>query len=260
MVAIPSAFSADFSGVAMAATRALITRGIRRLHLLCVPGSSLQADLLIGAGCVATVETGSVLLYEHGRARRFVEAQRTGTIRVKESTCPAIHAALIAGEKGLPFMPVRGIIGSDILRYREADKDWQVINNPFGVDDPIVVVPGVRPSATLFHVPLADRNGNVWVGRRSEFSTMARASERALVTFESYFDGDLIADEDKAPATIPAMYLTALSHQPHGAWPLHMGADYSEDAQHMQTYASLAKTESGFEEYLERYVLRRDET
>src|SRR5512134_2077415 len=100
---LPTAFSGDFSGVSMAATRALIRRGVRGLNLVCVPGGSLQADILIGAGCVASIETGSMLLYEYGPARRFVAAQRAGEISVRDSTCPAIHAALIAGEKGLPF-------------------------------------------------------------------------------------------------------------------------------------------------------------
>ena len=52
----------EVSGVAMAATRALIRRGVRRLYLIALPTSSLQADLLIGAGCVETIE---VVLINH---------------------------------------------------------------------------------------------------------------------------------------------------------------------------------------------------
>ncbi len=51
----------DITGPAMAATRALIRRGVRGLHLVCVPTSGLQADLLIGAGCVAALETSAGL-------------------------------------------------------------------------------------------------------------------------------------------------------------------------------------------------------
>src|SRR5579862_9756206 len=173
VVALPHTLSADFSAASMVATRALIRRGVRNLHLVGVPALSLQADLLIGAGCVAVVQSGSVLLYEYGAANRFVTAQKRGTITVKDSTCPAIHAALIAGEKGLPFMPVRGLIGSDILRHRMHEDGWRVIDNPFADNDPIVLVPAVRPDVALFHVPLADRQGNLWIGRRSELLTMA---------------------------------------------------------------------------------------
>ena len=259
VMAIPSAFDAEYSGVSMVATRALIRKGVKDLHLIAVPSTSLQADLLIGAGCVASIQSGSVLLYEYGRANRFVAAQQQGAITVKDSTCPAIHAGLIAGAKGLPFMPVRGLIGSDILRHRAQEDGWQVIENPFGEDDPIVVVPPLRPDVTLLHLPLADRFGNVWIGRRSEFATMARAAKKALVTFEAFFDGDLLQDDDKAPATIPATYLTALSHQPKGAWPLHYGEAYPEDAENLRDYARLSKTEAGFNEYLARHVWRARE-
>lgn len=254
VVALPTGVNADFSGVPMAVTRALIRRGVTGLNLVLVPASGIQADLLIGAGCVATVQTGSILLYEYGRANRFVAAQKRGTIRVRESTCPAIHAALIAGEKGLPFMPVRGIIGSDLLRHREAEGDWKVIDNPFGEDDPIVVVSAIRPDVTLLHVPMADSEGNIWVGRRHEFSTMARGAHRTLVTFERRYDGDMRADATLAPGVVPALYVGALCHQPRGAWPLHMGKDYPEDAEHMREYARLSQSDEGFAEYLSRFV------
>ena len=259
LVALPSAVSAEYSGVSMVATRAIIRKHVKGLHLVAVPSTSLQADLLIGAGCVASLLTGSILLYEYGKANRFIAAQKAGSIVVKDSTCPAIHAALIAGEKGLPFMPVRGLIGSDILRYRMADDGWKTIDNPFGEDDPVVVVPPLLPDVTLFHVPLADRFGNVWIGRRAEFATMARASAKTLVTFEAFFDGNLMADEDKAPATIPALYVTAVSHQPKGAWPLHGGDAYGEDAANLREYAEQSKTGTGFAEYLTRFVLDIDD-
>ena len=54
----------EVSGVAMEATRALVRRGVRKLHVIALPTSSLQADLLIGAGCVETLETSAVSMGE----------------------------------------------------------------------------------------------------------------------------------------------------------------------------------------------------
>src|SRR5205085_1790147 len=82
-VALAHTFSADFSAASMVTTRALIRRGVKSLHLLGVPALSLQADMLIGAGCVTTVQSGSVLLYEYGPAPRFIAAQKRGSIIVK---------------------------------------------------------------------------------------------------------------------------------------------------------------------------------
>src|SRR6266516_1678843 len=86
----------DVSGVAMAATRALIRRGGRQLSLVTLPTSSLQADLLIGAGCVAAIETSAVSLGDFGAAPRFVATVTAGALRIKDTTCPALHAAFQA--------------------------------------------------------------------------------------------------------------------------------------------------------------------
>src|SRR3954470_12981101 len=136
----------ESSGVAMAATRALIRRGIKRLTLIALPTSSLQADLLIGAGCVETLETSAVSLGEFGPAPRFSAAITSGSIRMRDATCPALHAALQAAEKGVPFMPLRGLIGSDLMTYRD---DWKTIDNPFGNNDPIVLLPAIKPDVAL---------------------------------------------------------------------------------------------------------------
>src|SRR4249919_747235 len=178
----------ESSGVAMAATRALIRRGIKRLTLIALPTSSLQADLLVGAGCVETLETSAVSLGEFGPAPRFTAAILSGAIRMKDATCPALHAAFQAAEKGVPFMPLRGVLGTDVLKHRP---DWKVLDNPFGDSDPIVLLPAIRPDVALFHAPMADLEGNVWIGRQRELVTMAHAAERTIVTVETIHDGNL---------------------------------------------------------------------
>src|SRR5262249_10976787 len=78
MLAVPR----EVAGVPMEATRALIRRGVRNLHLVALPTSSLQADLLIGAGCVAVLETSAVSLGEFGAAPRFTAAAKSAGIRI----------------------------------------------------------------------------------------------------------------------------------------------------------------------------------
>lgn len=254
LVVLASSMSGDFSAASMVTTRALIRRSAKNLHLLGLPALNFQGDLLIGAGCVRTAEAGSVLMYEHGAANRFVAAQKSGTIEVIDSSCPAIYSALIAGAKGIPFMVVRGFIGSDLVRLREKRGDWAVIPNPFGKDDPVVAVSAIRPDVALFHVPLADRSGNVWYGKRDALAIMARAAHRVLVTYEELYNGDLYESEELAAATIPSSFITMLSHQPNGSWPLHCGARYRDDTAHLREYAELSKTDEGFAEYLKRHV------
>ena len=246
----------DYSFVPMAAVRALVRRGVRALDLVTVPQAGMAADLLIGAGCVAGIETAAVSLGELGNAPRFAAAVEGGRLAIRDSTCPAIHAALQAAEKGVPFMPLRGLIGSDLLRVRP---DWQVIDNPLADGgDPIVLLPALRPDVALFHAPWADENGNVWLGARRELVTMAHAARETLVTVEEVRPGDLLADETLAAGTLPALYVTALAEAPQGAWPLGLAGRYEADREHLAEYARLAASEDGFAAYCARHVTGAD--
>jgi glutaconate CoA-transferase, subunit A len=247
-VAIPP----DYSFVAMAATRALIRRRARGLRLLGVPTTGLQADLLIGAGCVAEIEAAGVSLGEAGLAPRFSAAARAGTVAIRDTTCPAVHAALQAAEKGIPFMPLRGILGSDLVARRS---DWRQADNPFAAGDPILLLPAIVPEFALFHAPAADRDGNVWIGRRRELVTMAHAARMTLVTVERIVEESLLASEGSAAGTLPALYVSAVAEAPRGAWPLSLGDDYAADGEHLVRYAEAARSEEGFRGYLEEFVL-----
>ena len=242
----------DHSGTPMELVRALVRRGVRDLRLVGVTGVGLSVDMLIGAGAVAELEAPGVSLGEFGPARRFTHAIKTGAIRMKDSTCPAMHAELQAAEKGVPFMPLRGIIGSDLLRVRD---DWIVIDNPFGEDDPIVLLPAVTPDVAIFHASMVDDHGNVWIGRRHELKTLAHAARGSLVTAERRYEGDLLEDERYAAGTVPALYLDAVAIAEGGAWPCAFWDRYPADAAHMREYAEAARTEEGFRDYVARHVL-----
>ncbi len=246
------AIAPDYSGCSMAAVRALVRRGARGLRLLAVPQAGLPADLLIGAGCVDEIETAAVTLGEHGLAPRFSAAVRDGSLTIRDSTCPAIHAGLQAAEKGLPFMALRGLIGSDILAHRP---DWKVIDNPFAEGDPIVVLPALRPDVALLHAPLADRDGNVWIGIRRELMLMAHAARSTLVTVERVVDGSLLRDAARAAGTIPGLYVSAIAEAPQGAWPLGLFDTYPRDEAHLARYVERAATAEGFSAYLAEHVL-----
>jgi len=241
----------EVSGVPMAATRALVRRGVKRVHLVALPTSSLQADLLIGAGCIETLETSAVSLGEFGPAPRFTAAVISGAIKMKDATCPALHAALQASEKGVPFMPLRGLIGSDILKYRD---DWKVMDSPFAKDDPIVLLPAIKPDVALIHAPMADRFGNVCIGRQRELATMAHAADKTIATVEKVHDVNLLDDPTLAAGTLPGFYVDTIAIAERGAWPLGLPDFYHADADHLAEYARLAATADGFAEYLEKYV------
>jgi glutaconate CoA-transferase subunit A len=239
----------------MEVVRGLIRSGKRHLRLLGVPVLGLPGDLLIGAGCVAEVHSSAVSLGEAGLAPRFTEAAENGEISVVDYTCPAVHTALQASEKGVPFMPLRGVLGSDLV---PAHTDWRVAQNPFAsTNDPILFVAAIVPDVALFHARWSDAAGNVWVGRRRELATIAHAAKRTYVTVEEERPGDMLEDELLAPGVISAAYVTATALAPRGAWPLGLVGTYGIDDAHLALYAKAAKTREGFRRYLDEFVWQK---
>jgi glutaconate CoA-transferase subunit A len=159
---------------------------------------------------------------------------------------------LQAAEKGIPFMPLRGLLGTDILAHRD---DWRVAPNPFAqAEDPIVLLPAIVPDVALFHAPRADREGNVWIGRRRELATMAHAARRSLVTVETVVEGSLLESEASAAGVLPAMYVSAVAVAPRGAWPLGCQDLYDADDAELARYAVAARSADGFAAWLEAFV------
>lgn len=244
------ALAPDYAGAPIAVVKELIRRGARGLRLLGVPQLGLPAELLIAAGCVAEVETAAIGLGELGIAPAFERARRAGRVTIRESSCPAIHSALQAAEKGLPFLPVRGILGSDLLPVRP---DWKVVDNPFPPHDPILLVPAIRPDVALFHAPLADRAGHVWIGVRRELMLMAHAARTTLVSVERLREEPLLADPLAAPGTIPALYLDAIAVLPGGARPTALWGE-TADVAALEAYAAAAASEAGLARWLDAWL------
>jgi glutaconate CoA-transferase, subunit A len=243
----------DYSLVAMEMVRALVRRRAKDLKLIGVPVLGLCADILIGAGCVREVETSAVTLGEAGLAPRFTEAAQQGSLTIIDATCPMIHTGLQATEKGVPFMPLRGVLGSDLVQNHP---DWKTIDNPYAHGDPILLAKAIAPDVALFHARWADEAGNVWVGRRRELATIAHASKACYVTYEELKPGDMLEDELLAPGCIGSVYVTGVAPAPRGAWPLGVPGLYGIDDAHVQQYARLAKTAKGFQQYLDEFVFK----
>lgn len=244
LLALPKAEA----GAPSASVRALLRRGVRDLRLWCLPSGGYLVDLLIGAGCVREIECSGVSLGEFGPAPCFRRAVERGRVEIRDATCQAMYAAAQAGEKGMPFAALRGILGSDLLRHRS---DWRVIQNPFNDrEDPVVVLPAMRPEAALFHARLGDPHGNLWVGNAREAVVLAHAARTSIATYEAVFDGNLMEDDRYAAGTIASIYLSAAIHVPGGAWPLAPGGGAADSA-HLAEYAAAARTDEGFARYLE---------
>ncbi|MFC5703903.1 CoA transferase subunit A [Cohnella faecalis] len=233
----------------MSFIRELIRSGKRSLKLVCVGSAAINADLLIGAGAVERVEYSQITLGEHGLAPHFRRAFETGRISGLEHACPTMAAALQAGASGIPFMPVRGLIGTDYMNVRD---DFRAITNPFDEKETIAVVPALRPDVAVFHAFQADVDGNVLASSSQNNRLLAQAAKRTIVTVEEVVGrGELSLGSG---SFIPSLYLSAVVHAPNGAYPTGCPGYYAQDAAYVRDYAAASKSEQAFESYLSKMV------
>lgn len=152
---------------------------------------------------------------------------------------------------GLPFIPVPGLAGSDIMRVRP---DFRTVPNPYDPAETVVVVPPLVPDVAVFHADRADRYGNALTDPHETNRILAQAAEITIVTAE-----EIVAERLRGPEPgftfVPGLYVTAVVEAPFGAHPAGCGRRYGIDADHLREYVRLARTDTGFAAYLERYVL-----
>lgn len=160
-----------------------------------------------------------------------------------------VLTGLQAGANGVPFIPSRGVIGTDFMKLHP---DWKVMEDPYHAGEDIVLVPATVPDIGLVHAFKADRWGNVITPHQDDL-LVAQASETVIVTTEEIVDYDLLEDP-RGGHPISWVHTTYIALAPHGAHPGGMGSLYGQDEAHIRAYMHAAATEEGFRAYLDRYV------
>jgi len=233
----------------MALVRELVRQGRRGLHLV---GSahSIDVDLLVTAGAVRRCEESYVGFEQDlGLAPAYRRAAEAGTIEVAESCCATILAQLRAAEMGLPFLPVRGVRGSDIAALHP---EYAEITCPF-TGETLVAVPALRPDVALLHAPAGDRYGNLHLEQPYVLDErFASASRKVVATVDELVStGEVIA----AGVTIPAHLVAAVTEVPYGAHPSSCYPRYGYDRAHLREYVSAAQLgPDDLEKYLAVYL------
>lgn len=237
------------SRLPMALVRELIRLGRRDLHLV---GSahSIDVDLLIAAGAVKVCEESYVGFEQDlGLAPAFRRGAETGSIEVRESCCATMLAQLRAAEMGLPFLPVRGVKGTDIgVLHGEYGR----VRCPF-TDEELVAVPPLAPDVALIHAPMGDRHGNLHLDQPYVLDErFAAASAMVVATVDQMVSTEEVA---AAGVTIPAHAVAAVAEVPFGAHPSSCYPGYAYDRVHLATYIKAASAGGAdLEGYLDRYV------
>lgn len=150
---------------------------------------------------------------------------------------------------GVPYVPVIGLVGSDLLKRRD---DMVVAPDPFGGGKVSVVAKAMRPDVAVFHVDKADRHGNVSCGYVVDAVILAEASAHVVVTAEEIVDR--ITEKDAVGAFIPSILVDAVVHAPFGAHPGGMTGRYAPDKAAMQEYVAASRDDQSYAAYLKTHV------
>ncbi len=245
--------------------RALVRRGVKELVIYCHSAGS-DVDLLIGAGCVRRVEAAyladGVFSPIAPNWRRFVQE---GRIEFEDYTNAAMMARFSAGAMGLPFFPVRSMLGTDLLAREGLDPEVRrtdpraapskaaVIECPF-TGEPVVLVPAVRTDFCLLHVQKASPQGLVRIeGQEFLDVQQALAARTVIVTCEEVVEDEELRREPERNR-IPPFAVHAVVHVPFGAHPHNVHNYYDYDPRHLHLYAEAARSDETFAAYLDRFV------
>ncbi len=243
-----------FSRNPMAFIAALVKAGRRDLYFIDrEPGFGL--DVLAAAGALRGVRAAMATFELYGlmpTLRRLVEE---GRVEFLEDTCGAVIAGLRAAAYGLGFMPVRGVLGSQLVELHERAGTWRVIRDPFTGEE-VVAVKAIEPDVAVVHAHYCDEYGNCVIeGPRYEDELKIRAARRVIVTAEQIVESDALR---RLPHTLSStsVHVDAVVHAPGGAWPTAMYGLYPADYDAIREYRDYAR-EGRAREWIEGRLLSR---
>lgn len=242
---------------AMAIIHEIVRQGRKDLTI-CGCNLSINMDVLVGAGLVKRCEGGTGNLEYFGATYCFRKAIEQGVMEMEDYSHLAVISRLIAGEMGLPFMPTKSLLGSDMLtrQAKSTGKKFEVMENPWFPGDQVVLLPALNPDVAIIHAQKADPMGNVIIeGFLAHDVELVRAARHTIVSCEEIISSEDIR-KDSERTNIPYMYVSAVVEQPYGAHPTAAYRYYDYDYDHVTYYQKCARAGGKeYEEYLQRYIL-----
>jgi acyl CoA:acetate/3-ketoacid CoA transferase alpha subunit len=232
----------------MSLTREIIRQGKKNLRM--AGQGVLELDMLLGAGLVKALDLTYMGLEVYGVSscfRREVESGRVETC--VEWSNASIAWRFKAAAMGVPFLPVRSMLGTDTFEYSAA----KVIDCPF-TGDPICLLPALILDVGLIHVHRADMFGNAQVDGISGFcAEMARASKRLILSAEEIVPIEAIREHPDR-TIIPYYLVDAVVEAPFGSHPGEMCYQYERDEENIKAWVEASKEADTTRAYLDTFV------
>lgn len=236
-----------------------IIRQQKRALTFVQSGCTEDADLLIGAGCVEKIEGSYLGLEAFGLAhcfRRAVEQGIPRKVAIEEYSNFGMTMRFMAAAMGLPFMPVRSHLGSDLIRVEAFRHPKAVVtDDPFGSGTKVALLPACPADVSLLHAQRCDADGNVQVwGQIGDDQWGTLAGRRILVSVEEVVPTKVIR-RDPNRTIVPGFRVDAIVHQPFGAHPYQVQGYYDADVAFRKAYAEASASLEAWQGWVDEWVL-----
>ena len=214
------------------------------------PISDILFDQLIGGGCVRQVRAAWVGNVITGSCYNFRRAVESGKLTIEDHSNLTLALALRAGAMGVPFMPARTALGSDLYKTNTGLK---TITCPFS-GARLTAVAAIIPDVAIVHVQRSDEFGNAhaW-GNLGVTRDACLASRHVIVTAEEIVSPDLISRDPNRVLT-PGFKVSAVVHHPWGGHPSPVPGFYNRDHQVFIDYRNQSKTPEQFAQWQNRWI------
>lgn len=210
----------------------------------------LELDLLLGAGLVKALDITYIGLEVYGVSnclRREVESGRVETC--VDWSNASIAWRFKAAAMGVPFIPVRSMLGSDTFKHSAA----KVVRCPF-TGELVCLLPALILDVGLIHVHRADQYGNAQIDGISGFAAeLARASKRLIISTEEIVSSDVIRQHPDR-TIIPYYLVDAVVEAPFGSHPGEMCYLYRRDEAQIREWVEASREGETTRQYLDKYV------
>ncbi len=216
----------------------------------------LDADLLVGAGLVSHLIMGGGSLDRFGPVHCVNRARETKSLECDDYSSLSICFRYLAGALGISYIPIKSLLGSEILERLEAGAgagDVKRATCPFTGEE-YVLLRALTPDVSFIHVQIADPEGNCQInGPRWENDEQAKAARRLIVVAEEIVPTEYIQRSPER-TIIPGHRVEAVIHQPFGGVPTAVFGCYDYDAEHLRMYVDYAREPERFKDYLSKFV------
>lgn len=219
-------------------------------------GSEVDLEIMAGAGVVNRYEIAFSAIEALGLSNNIRRRVSEGALQVEDYTNLAMAMRFLGGALNVPFMPLRSMMGTDMVRlsrYRGDDK-LKVIDCPF-TEEKLTVVPSLQPDFSIVHVQRVDKTGNAQIdGIVGEDIEGSRCGKKLIVLAEEIIDEEEVRSRPDQ-TKIPAIYVDHVVVLPFIAHPMMCHDYYDYDLEHLMMFHKLTRTEEGWQEYLDGYIL-----